>query len=50
MVDVSQHASMNLEEEFEQIAVADPARVENDLDCHGVAPIIAVRGIDHIAT
>jgi len=39
---------MNLEEEYQQIAVADRLRIEHDLDRLGVAAMIAIGGVGHL--
>ena len=40
---------VNLEKEFQNFAVADLRRVENNLDCFGVRAVIAVGRVGHIA-
>jgi hypothetical protein len=40
---------VQLEEELEQLAEADALGVEDDFDGLGVRPVVAVRGIGHIA-
>jgi hypothetical protein len=41
---------MDLEEKFQKVAIADPGRVEYNLDSLGVVAMIAIGGIGHITT
>src|SRR4030095_4829220 len=36
---------VNLEEELEYLSIADPGRIENDLDCFRMSAVIAIGGI-----
>lgn len=40
---------MNLKKEFEKLAIAELLRVEGDLDCLRVAPVIAIRCVCYVA-
>ena len=40
---------MDLEEEFEQLAIADPVGIEEDLDRLGMALMVAIGGVGHVA-
>jgi len=40
---------VNLEENLEQLSIADPGRIEDDLDGFGVRPVLAVRRIGDVA-
>src|SRR5207342_2359608 len=40
---------VDLEEEFQQVAIADARGIEHDLDCLGMGAVVAVGGIAHFA-
>ena len=40
---------VDLEEELEQLPIAEFGRIEHDLDRFGVGAVIAVRGVRHVA-
>src|SRR5205807_5042560 len=40
---------VNLEEELQQLSIADFLRIENDLDRLGVGPVIAIGRVGHVA-
>ncbi len=40
---------MNLEEEFENLTIAEFGRIKDDLDRFGMGPVIAIGRISHIA-
>src|SRR5450830_1327177 len=41
---------MNLEKEFEDLAIADDGRIEDDFNRLGVRAMVAVSGVGHVAT
>ena len=43
------YACLFLEKEFQQLAIADTGRVEQDLDPLGMAAMVAIGGIGHVA-
>src|SRR6185437_2930131 len=46
---IARRRIMDLEEEFEQRAVADLLRIEDDLDRLGVGPVMAIGRVGHVA-
>jgi hypothetical protein len=46
---VARRRIMYLEEEFQQIAIADGVWIKHDLDRLGVAAMIAISGVGHLA-
>jgi hypothetical protein len=40
---------VNLEEKFEDLPIADPGRIKDDLDCFGISAVIAMRSVGHAA-
>ena len=40
---------MDLEEKFQQFTIADPVRIENDLDALGMGAVVAVSRVLHVA-